>query len=103
MKEKSEIKDLLVGLDLKTQMGKDALKEAVKFIKILDQKQQDYGSDNISLSGELGVIVRSQDKICRLKNLLGKEKVNHESVSDSWMDLANYGLIGYMVHNKIWK
>ena len=39
MKEKSEIKDLLVGLDLKTQMGKDALKEAVKFIKILDQKQ----------------------------------------------------------------
>lgn len=102
MTEKTELQQQFAGLDLKTDMGVQAMKLALKFVKVLDEKQQDYGPDNITISGELGVIVRSQDKLCRLKHLLGKETVNNESVSDSWMDLANYGLIGYMVHNKIW-
>lgn len=102
MTEKSELQQQFAGLDLKTDMGVQAMKLALKFVKVLDEKQQDYGPDNITISGELGVIVRSQDKLCRLKHLLGKETVNNESVSDSWMDLANYGLIGYMVHNGKW-
>jgi hypothetical protein len=102
MTEKTELQQQFAGLDLKTDMGVQAMKLALKFVKVLDEKQQDYGPDNITISGELGVIVRSQDKLCRLKHLLGKETVNNESVSDSWMDLANYGLIGYMVHNGKW-
>ena len=102
MTEKSELQQQFAGLDLKTDMGVQAMKLALKFVKVLDEKQQDYGPDNITISGELGVIVRSQDKLCRLKHLLGKETVNNESISDSWMDLANYGLIGYMVHNGKW-
>ena len=102
MTEKSELQQQFAGLELKTDMGVQAMKLALKFVKVLDEKQQDYGPDNITISGELGVIVRSQDKLCRLKHLLGKETVNNESVSDSWMDLANYGLIGYMVHNGKW-
>ena len=102
MTEKTELQQQFAGLELKTDMGVQAMKLALKFVKVLDEKQQDYGPDNITISGELGVIVRSQDKLCRLKHLLGKETVNNESVSDSWMDLANYGLIGYMVHNGKW-
>ena len=102
MTEKSELQQQFAGLELQTDMGVQAMKLALKFVKVLDEKQQDYGPDNITISGELGVIVRSQDKLCRLKHLLGKEAVNNESVSDSWMDLANYGLIGYMVHNGKW-
>ena len=102
MTEKTELQQQFAGLDLKTDMGVQAMKLALKFVKVLDEKQQDYGPDNITISGELGVIVRSQDKLCRLKHLLGKETVNNESISDSWMDLANYGLIGYMVHNGKW-
>tara|TARA_Y100001963_G_C6648112_1_gene384361 strand:+ start:399 stop:710 length:312 start_codon:yes stop_codon:yes gene_type:complete len=102
MTEKSELQQQFAGLELQTDMGVQAMKLALKFVKVLDEKQQDYGPDNITISGELGVIVRSQDKLCRLKHLLGKETVNNESVSDSWMDLANYGLIGYMVHNGKW-
>lgn len=92
MTEKTELQQQFAGLDLKTDMGVQAMKLALKFVKVLDEKQQDYGPDNITISGELGVIVRSQDKLCRLKHLLGKETVNNESVSDSWMDLANTGL-----------
>jgi hypothetical protein len=102
MTEKTELQQQFAGLDLKTDMGVQAMKLALKFVKVLDEKQQDYGPDNITISGELGVIVMSQDKLCRLKHLLGKETVNNESVSYSWMDLANYGLIGYMVHNGKW-
>ena len=102
MTEKSELQQQFAGLELKTDMGVQAMKLALKFVKVLDEKQQDYGPDNITISGELGVIVRSQDKLCRLKHLLGKETVNNESVSDSWMDLANYGRLGYMVHNGKW-
>ena len=99
----TDVAEVVAALGLKTDMGREAMKLAVQFVRLLDQKQEDYGSANIIISGEQGVIVRSQDKICRLKNLLGKSGVNHESVSDSWMDLANYGIIGFMVHNKIWK
>ena len=92
------------NMEIKTAMGKEAHTLALKFVRVLDSKQQDYGSENITISGELGVVVRAQDKLCRLRHLLAKNgDVNHESVDDSWMDLANYGIIGYMVHNKVWK
>ena len=53
---------------------------------------------------EEGIIVRCQDKICRLKNLLSKveEEVNNESIEDSYRDLANYALIGILLHKKDW-
>ena len=97
------VAEIVTAANLKTDMGREAMKLAIQFVRLLDQKQQDYGSSNIIISGELGVIVRGQDKLCRLRNLLNKNGVNHEAVSDSWMDLANYGIIGYMVHNKVWK
>lgn len=92
------------NMEIKTTMGKEAHTLALKFVRVLDSKQQDYGSENITISGELGVVVRAQDKLCRLKHLLAKGgDVNHESVDDSWMDLANYGIIGHMLHNGVWR
>ena len=66
-------------------------------------KQKDYGCQNIAASGEYGVLVRSMDKVARLKNLSIKEGMpNHEAVIDNWMDLANYGIIGVMCHAGKW-
>jgi len=93
-----------MNTDLKTEMGVEAMKLALEFVKLLDSKQQDYGSENILISGELGVVVRAQDKLCRLRHLLKKNgEVNHEGIDDSWMDLANYGIIGHMLHKGIWR
>jgi hypothetical protein len=92
------------NMEIKTTMGKEAHTLALNFVRVLDSKQQDYGSENITISGELGVVVRAQDKLCRLRHLLAKnEGVNHESIDDSWMDLANYGIIGHMLHNGVWR
>lgn len=87
-----------------TEMGKKALKQALANLTMFDKKQRDYGSGNISDFGELGVLIRLNDKINRLKNLLqSKGEVNCESVADTWDDIANYGLIGKLCHQNLWK
>ena len=71
--------------------------------ELIIRKQRDYGSNNISVFGELGVLVRTWDKVERLKTLLtaGKEPEN-ESVDDSWKDVMNYALIALLVRRGIW-
>lgn len=66
-------------------------------------KQRDYGSENISSWGIIGVAVRANDKVARAKNLLLKNRQpSNESLRDTFMDLANYGLIGLMILDGIW-
>lgn len=64
---------------------------------VMMRKQADYGPGNVSAFGDFGVLVRASDKLERLRNLYqsGAEP-NNESVADSWLDLANYGLIAQM-------
>lgn len=70
---------------------------------LMISKQRDYGPGNIAAFGEFGVVVRASDKINRLANLLrsGKEP-EHEKLEDTWIDLANYGLIGLLVRRGWW-
>lgn len=96
-------------LGLKTEMGREYLRAVLPLALLMDRKQQDYGSSNISTTGELGVMVRSQDKVSRLRNLLAKEMKGEESancyepVEDSWSDLANYGVIGLLLRRGKWR
>jgi hypothetical protein len=96
-------------LGLKTEMGREYLRAILPLALLMDRKQQDYGSSNISLNGELGVMVRSQDKVSRIRNLLTKEMKgdvaapNNESLMDSWADLANYGVIGLLLRTGKWR
>lgn len=98
-----EITDIEESLNLQTGQGKRALQLALEGVKLLDKKQLDYGENNILYSGEMGIVVRCQDKICRLRHLLenGGEAQN-ESIEDSYKDLANYGLIGLLLHRGEW-
>jgi len=71
--------------------------------ELMIRKQRDYGSDNISAWGELGVAVRLTDKVARLRNLLRPGKVpNNESLRDTAVDIANYGLILMMLLDSEW-
>ena len=65
---------------------------------LMVSKHRDYSSANIMEFGELGVLMRANDKMARLKNLVPAGKTpNHEGIEDSWMDLANYGVIALML------
>ena len=80
------------------------------------RKHLDYGLNNIALGGDLtdeadkkfsltGLCIRLTDKISRLKNLLsnGKNYVKGESMEDTFIDIANYGIIGLLVGRDKWK
>lgn len=92
------------ALGLETEIGKRALPLALHNVVLLDQKQQDYGPHNILRHGEVGVIVRIDDKTSRLAHLLDRPVApSNESLVDSWRDIANYGLIGWMLRTGVWK
>jgi hypothetical protein len=74
--------------------------------KILVSKQTDYGPSNIANApgGPLnGLRVRIYDKISRINNLIesGAQPEN-ESLTDSFIDLANYAVIATMVLDGTW-
>jgi hypothetical protein len=79
----------------------DALSVYEKLFDILVSKQNDYGPDNIRRSpgGPLnGLTVRLYDKIARLNNLLETGATpENESLRDTFIDIANYGVIGVMI------
>ncbi len=80
-------------------------------------KHMDYGLNNIALGGDIvnnsddkqfsltGLCIRLTDKISRLKNLLinGKAFVEGEGIQDTFIDIANYGIIGLLVGRDKWK
>jgi len=48
--------------------------------------------------GEFGVLVRTNDKIARLKNLLRNQKApSNESIDDTWKDTAGYAVVAMML------
>ena len=73
---------------------------------LLITKQADYGPGNINNAhgGAInGLLVRIGDKFERLKNLFSnKTTPNHESIEDSFKDLANYAIIALMVERGTW-
>lgn len=91
---------------LVTPLAKVALRLALCNLLLLDSKQRDYGSSNLTTFGAFGVAVRATDKVSRLGNLLnpahGGPSVRTESVADTFRDLANYGLIGEALAGKLW-
>ena len=71
-------------------------KVAQEVADLVIRKQKDYGHGNINAFGELGLIVRTNDKVARLRNLQGKEGVTEPRI-DAWFDLAGYALIALML------
>jgi len=80
-------------------------------------KMMDYGIENIALGSNLeeqedkdfsmmGIWLRCNDKINRLKNLLkrdGSAYVKNEPMIDSFIDISNYGIIAQLVLRDKWK
>jgi len=77
-------------------------------------KNQDYSPANILGTGEIGLVTRLWDKIARLMNLTGfdvtiakssfdkPKEAKNESIDDTYLDLANYGLIGKLLRDGKW-
>jgi len=85
--------------------------------ELFAKKMLDYGLNNITLGGDIvnnsddkkfsltGLTIRLTDKINRLRNLVvsGKNYVKDEGMEDTFIDIANYGIIGMIVGRNRWK
>ena len=85
--------------------------EVEDLVNLLISKHKDYGPKNISDApgGALnGLRVRMHDKLARINNLYEyMEDTNgfqpqHESIEDSFKDMANYAIIGLLVLKGKW-
>lgn len=58
------------------------------------KKHRDYGKGNILAVKELGIALRINEKIERLKNLLiSSQDPANESIDETWTDIAVYAVI----------
>lgn len=75
--------------------------------EILLSKHKDYGPYNIAHApgGPLnGLRVRMHDKLARINHLIDTgDTPNHESLVDSFIDLANYAIIAILVQRGQWE
>ena len=98
------------------ELSKEFKQIQKEMYKMFAAKHMDYGLQNISLGGDLtnandkkfsltGLAIRLTDKISRLRNLLtnGRSFVKGEGMEDTFIDIANYGIIGMLVGRNKWK
>ena len=98
------------------ELAEEYKRIGMEMYQMFAAKHMDYGLNNIALGGDLkseddkkfsltGLCIRLTDKISRLKNLLinGKNYVRGEGMEDTFIDIANYGIIGLLVGRDKWK
>lgn len=77
-----------------------------ELMTLMLSKHKDYGPSNIANApgGALnGLRVRMHDKLARINNLVDTSKnPEHESLEDSFKDMANYAIIGLLVLRGKW-
>ena len=77
-----------------------------ELLDLLLSKHKDYGPRNIADApgGAInGLRVRMHDKLARINNLVDSGKdPEHESLEDSFKDMANYAIIGLLVLRGKW-
>lgn len=89
-----------------TQFSEDVYDVYEQNANLLISKHRDYGPKNIANApgGALnGLRVRMHDKLARINNLIDTgADPEHESLVDSFIDLANYAVIALMVIDRKW-
>ena len=99
------------------ELSNEFIKIQAEMYEMFARKHMDYGLNNIALGGDIlnneddkkfsltGLAIRLTDKISRLKNLLvnGRSFVKGEGMEDTFIDIANYGIIGLLVGRNKWK
>ena len=84
------------------------LRKAQEVYGVFCKKQADYGPNNIAVAGEQGITLRLGDKLSRLFELLGLTsrkntgEAKNEPIRDTWVDFADYGIMGMIVHDGDW-
>jgi hypothetical protein len=76
-----------------------------EYFELWQKKQKSYGPHNIGDFGAVGCLIRSNDKIQRLKRHYINDidvSLSDERVEDTWLDLLGYAMMGLLCERKEW-
>lgn len=95
-----------MSTDRLIQLDNELTRVTVELGDLLLSKHRDYGPKNITDApgGAInGLRVRMHDKLARINNLFDSgADPEHESLEDSFKDMANYAIIGLLVLRGKW-
>lgn len=103
-------KPVVVTIEINGQSGDPALEFIVarvmkEYFELWQKKQRSYGPGNIGAFGALGCLIRSNDKIQRLRRHYFMKKnvsLSDETIQDTWLDMLGYALMGLVCERKQW-
>jgi hypothetical protein len=104
--------DFATGSSGDIEIERGWLRVAQELFELFCKKQHDYGPANIAVGGLDGIAIRVSDKVSRLWKLQGLGSYRgkaefpantDESLRDTLLDLADYGIIAALVHDGVWK
>ena len=95
----------LSPLSIKKSTKVDDFKEITKeMLELYEKKNHDYGDsfgETYQKLGLISAVTRISDKVNRLQSLCTKEqKINDESIRDSFIDTANYCIMAIIEMDK---
>lgn len=97
-------------LKCKHNITRDYIKTVIESIAKFEKKQDVYETENISSTGEIGLIARIGDSFYEIKKYLqinddkrSELQLTKEKIVKDFMDIAIFGLIGYMYMQDRWK
>ncbi len=69
-----------------------------KALETLKERHRYYGAGPLLLTGEIGIIVRSIDKLERIRFMTeNKLEDKQDPLEDAWVDLFAYSILGYLL------
>lgn len=74
-----------------------------QLVALFRKKNADYGGTTETMFKKYGdkyYTMMLQQKVCRIESLIEKERVNFESIEDSYRDIANYAILALLSHEK---
>lgn len=89
----TENKAIYTVVDVNYEHALDDLMHEIR--EMLMKKHADYGAGNLLKHGQVGIIVRLDDKMARLSNFFENKqefKVELETVEDTYKDVIGYAL-----------
>jgi len=110
MDEENLVSEIYNSLSCKHEITREFIRALVESVKKFDQKQEVYSTNNISDSGELGLIIRIGDFLSEIKKYLSisKEKrqelgLTEEKITKDFFNIGTYGTIAYIYRQGKWK
>jgi len=100
-----KVQEIATALGVESPVAVDFIRYSLANALLFERKNQDYGPKNIAEFGAFGCLVRMSDKYSRLKHLYQnrRKKATNESITDSWRDLPNYGIIALLCEDGKWR